>query len=89
MTRTLVLVKWVDSYGASPHWESVADLEPPEVLYARSVGFVVGETDTCLLLVPHLTFGLQNVPVPSQGCGDMTIPKCAIVERVELGSYEF
>ena len=77
----LTYVQWSDSYGCSSRW---GDLDPetvPEELVCQSVGWVVYETSKVLTLVPHIS------PVPDQtvqGCGDMTIPKCAIKKIIYL-----
>jgi hypothetical protein len=38
--------------------------------------------DDSKVVVPHLSTQRENVP--SQGCGDMAIPTCAIVKMVDL-----
>lgn len=90
--RELVLVEWADSYGVGSSWAPIpAAIELRECL-ASSVGWVVAESATELLLVPHVTDPAQVLdegddPRP-QGCGDMTIPKSAIRRRVSLREVE-
>lgn len=72
-------IKWIDSFGVSSSWGT---LEPENCkpIYCESVGFVVFEDAVLITVAPHRT-----LPHPSQlenhYCGDMTIPKCSIVER--------
>lgn len=81
----LVLIEWVDSY-ASSGWQEVSSIEP-EVLVCRSVGWVIRETDSTLVVAPHLT-DEDGDAAPTQANGLMTIPVCAIVSRRPLACVE-
>jgi hypothetical protein len=78
----LAYIKWVDSFGVSSSWGT---LEPEHCkpIYCESIGYVVFENDEIVTVAPHRT-----LPHPSQPdmhyCGDMTIPKVAVVERKVL-----
>ena len=51
-------------------------------MLCRSVGWLVYDGDECKVVVPHLSD--ERAQAPRQGCGDMTIPTCAIVRMIEL-----
>lgn len=78
----LVFIEWIDSYAVNPEWVEIEDVKP-EPLSCYSVGWVVGENESCVVVVPHMSDKHHN-HARHQGCGDMTIPKCAIIRRVEL-----
>ena len=78
----LVQVEWVDSYGAGQSWQEMDELEP-KLLVVKSAGWLVHESKDLIVLVPHISERL-SVSVPSQGCGEMTIPKSAIKSIVSL-----
>lgn len=82
--KELCYIHWVDSFGCSSSWESLEDLEAPRPLDVYSVGWVVLESDTAVTLVPHIHGGRESVGAVPSGCGDMTIPKLAIMKRVIL-----
>jgi len=77
----LELVKWVDSYGATPTWTDVDDLGAT-LLTCNSVGWVKYEDEDVLVIVPHVADETDHTL--DQGCGQMTIPKCAVKERLKL-----
>lgn len=82
MKWPLLLVEWVDSYGCSPRWERIDEIEP-EVIHAQSVGWLVHEDENVLVLVPHVTRPAFEGS-HHQGCGDMAIPLVAITKREVL-----
>jgi hypothetical protein len=75
-----VLVQWLDS-GYSSGWQPVADIEP-EVMVCNSVGWITASNRECLVLISHLIE--PNSRAPKQGCGDMTIPRAAILNILPL-----
>ena len=76
----LVLVEWVDSFGCAPDWRPL-DSCAPDLLVCRSVGWLLHEDERCLVVVPHRTDGGAVEP---QGCGDMTIPRVAVLRVLPL-----
>ena len=79
----LVLVEWLDSHSGRG-WQEIKRLsEASDPLYCRSVGWVVSERNGCLVLVPHIS-GEKNRDIVLHGCGDLTIPKKAIVKTTVL-----
>lgn len=77
----LVLIEWADSYGCSPSWQPLDDVEP-RALTCKSVGWLLRDDADIKVIVPHV-----SVPTPgitNQGCGDMTIPTRAVVRMVDL-----
>lgn len=77
----LVLVEWVDSFGCEADWK-VIEGPAPEALICRSVGWLLHDDDKCLTIVPHLS--TPHTKAEPQGCGDMTIPKVAVVRMFVL-----
>lgn len=73
----LVLIEWVDSYGCSAAWASLADCKPSPMV-CRSVGWLLHDGEESKVVVPHIADDA------GQGCGDMTIPTEAIRRLVEL-----
>lgn len=79
----LLLVEWIDSH-AGRGWRSLDEVERCcEILHCRSVGFVVKETKDCIMLAGSIS-GERNRDIGLCACGDITIPKRAIVRRTTL-----
>ncbi len=79
----LILVEWVDSHSGRG-WQDLDNLKKASVpLYCRSVGWLASERNGCVVLVPHLS-GEKNDSIALHGCGDLTIPKKAIVRTTIL-----
>ncbi len=74
--RVMLLVDWVDS--SSAHGWNHIDAINPALKVCTSIGFVINVTDDALILAAHLSFD------PDLCCGDMSIPKVAIVQRRTL-----
>jgi hypothetical protein len=70
----LVLVEWEDSQGVGQSWEFLDANEPPEVLKCKSVGWLLYESKERITVLPHIAQTPRG-----QGCGDMTIPRSAIL----------
>jgi hypothetical protein len=79
----LVLVEWLDSFGCSSTWQPLAVDDAIAPLVCRSVGWLVHDGAACKVLVPHIA-GTAQPFSPNQGCGDMTIPTCAVLRIVDL-----
>src|SRR5881296_3737228 len=54
----------------------------PDVLTCRSVGWLLHDTDTRKVLIPHLVQPDPASRIPGQGRGDMTIPTCRGALRI-------
>jgi len=81
----LVLVEWLDSYGCSSEWQSLESCDPAP-MKCYSVGWLVGDTLDCKVIVPYLSEdGHPDIPI--QGCGDMTIPTSAILNISDLSIH--
>jgi hypothetical protein len=74
----LVLIRWVDSYTFSTRWEFIEDIGELELMECVSVGFVVKENDTGIMIIPHISGKNEG------GMGGLTIPKVSIIEIIEL-----
>ncbi len=83
MNRKLLYIRWHDAAGCGPNWEHIFDLydRPLIDFVIDSVGFVLQETDTVIHIAPHL-----NTVRDGQYCGDMQIPKSAIIDIWEIES---
>lgn len=51
-------------------------------LLCRSAGWLLYDGDDCKVVVPHITE--EQDGIERQGCGDMTIPTCAILRILDL-----
>lgn len=69
----LVKICWVDSRGVSAHWQELENIRDDGICRVWSVGWLTADTDEYVQVCPHLGHD------PAQGCGEMTIPKIAIV----------
>ena len=70
------LIIWLDSHCVAG-WHTDEPATAP--LTCRSVGWVIDENETAVVLAPHIT----EEPLP-QRLGEITIPKVAIVARKVL-----
>ena len=83
MSYKLVLIEWVDAH-AGRGWIDIGRIKKADTpLYCRSVGWLVAESKDCKVIVPHISAG-ENRGTLLQGCGDLTIPKKAIVSTTVL-----
>lgn len=81
--RRLVLLEWVDSHKSND-WKDIELLaDGCDHLHIRSIGWVIAENDDCITIVPHLS-GEKNGNVRVYGCGEMTIPRVAILREEEI-----
>jgi len=67
-----VVVRWVDAVQGNPGWEDINTLQPLNLLSCTTVGFVLSEDDTALVLAE--TVGDAEVQ------GRIVIPKGAITD---------
>ena len=79
----LVLIEWLDSYGGSGGWKALDDLAPDELL-CRSVGWLLHDTATVKVLVPHVVQPDEDTRIAAQGRGEMAIPCASIVNIRDL-----
>ncbi len=75
----IVYIEWIDSRGTHSSWTELDDMAHDPCII-KSVGYVVNETENSIHIVPHI--GTD----PEQGCGDMVIPKVAIILQYKLGN---
>jgi len=79
----LLMIEWVDSHS-SRGWQDFETIEnSAEALYCQSVGWLAAENKDVVSLVPHIA-GERNGNQKLQGCGDLTIPKRAIIKTTVL-----
>ena len=76
----LVLVEWLDHTDGGNEWQDPN--EEMEVHHCFSVGWVVGEDDLVLKVVPHL--GVDEEGESLQYSGPMKIVKSTILRRIPI-----
>lgn len=74
--KVITVIKWLDSHYESG-WVNVQD-SPIDGITCTSVGWVVSESDSEVVIAAHLSSGSSEV------CSPMHIPVCSIVERYTL-----
>ena len=79
----LVFVRWVDSFGSSSEWSETEGLEAKSHV-CHSVGWLKAESDDSIVVIPHISPANSEIGSDEHGCGDMTIPKRAIIEQIEI-----
>lgn len=79
----LVKVEWVDSYGCSTDWTPLEDIKDSRQL-CTSVGYLAQEGEHTLVIVPHVSNDNPEIGHATSGCGEMAIPRQAVVRMVEL-----
>lgn len=84
----LVMIEWLDSFGVGPAWEPIYDETELKLPVCVSVGYVVKENDSAICVVPHVFPADEEIGAVKSGCGDMTIPRAAIVRTVNLQTAE-
>lgn len=72
----LVLVKWVDAVTDNHGWRPVEDIKKTTPSKCQSVGFVLKQTTTCIVLASSL--GEADCD------GDITIPMGMVKEIIPL-----
>ncbi len=81
--RRLVVVTWVDSMGCASTWSDIEEeMTTPALPTCRSVGWVAHDSETCIVVVPHVATHEDHEL--DHGCGDMTIPRAAVVSVEDL-----
>ncbi len=83
MAAQLVYLEWVDSAGADG-WHRTDDYSCGLIL-VRSIGWLMDEGERHLTITGHL--GREDDRTsdePTQAHGWMTIPKCAITQRIDV-----
>jgi len=77
----LVLVEWLDSLQPVQSWSYFSDLPKLDVARCRTVGWVVNEDDSVLMLAQNVADLEDSDP---QGSGYMRIPKVCITKQERL-----
>lgn len=83
----LVIVEWSDSYGCSSSWQYIdADYIQKNATSHKctSVGYLVVNNEQVITVIPHMSPKNEQNGGEEQGCGDMTIPKSAIIYMAVL-----
>lgn len=81
----MVYVRWRDSIRSDSSWEFIdPDKIKDEPAFCESMGFLVKEGKSVIVIYPHVLVNSNIESCKDQGCGDMTIPVEAIVEMKEL-----
>jgi hypothetical protein len=78
---SLFVVEWVDSLQPVPSWRMMDDLPKLETANCNSVGWLVGEDASAIMLAPNVAdLGTET----AQGSGFMRIPKACITKARQL-----
>ena len=80
--KDLVLVDWVDSYGARDRWRNMDEVED-EILICHSVGWLTYKSKDVIVVTPHVSED-DHETAQHMGCGDMTIPRVAVKKITKL-----
>lgn len=80
--KKIVHIFWRDSYGVSAVWETLDGIKPVAVI-CESIGYLTFNDDEHVVIVPHYHPAVGGNGAGG-GCGDMTIPRSAIIEMREL-----
>ena len=83
--KSIELVRWRDSLGCASRWSELPDGgDQIPAIYCYSIGIVWAEDDDHIVIVPHYSPSNPDADSGENGCGDMTIPKSAIIDRKVL-----
>jgi hypothetical protein len=77
MSAKLVLVEWEDSFGGSG-WANASDAHAMMPADTKSIGWLIQESKTHLLLAPHLGYGGSTDGGYTQTCGAIAIPRSCV-----------
>ena len=77
----LVFIKWADSHGVSSEWIELSTInEEPDHHYCYTTGWLVVDGKDSVVIAPHICPENKAIDCPLSVCGEMTIPKSAIVD---------
>lgn len=76
----LVLVEWEDSAQPVPSWMFLDDLPAMNPVKCKSVGWIVGESKSVMMLAPNI----GDFETSAQGSGFIRIPMRCITRVVGL-----
>jgi hypothetical protein len=77
-----VLIEWVDSTQPVSSWKYLSDAPDLEIVECASVGWVIQENESVLMLAPNL--GDYKSGDGAQGSGFIRIPKASITRQTQL-----
>lgn len=83
VSERLVLVDWFDSFGVGPDWSEWDEAREVQPLVCQSVGWVLRDNNDVLVIASHRS-DKDHKHSSQQWCGDMTIPKVAVVKVTNL-----
>lgn len=78
----MTYIKWIDARGCNAEWTWQKDLILHPCL-CESLGWVIHEDEHAIVLAPHQSMRDADEEEP-QYCGEMVIPKVAILVRVKV-----
>ncbi len=84
----IVCIKWADSFGVGSHWEVIPEELPTEPHYCYSTGWLVSDGEHAKIIIPHISPEDEEIGARLTGCGDMSIPACAVIEMTILTPTE-
>jgi len=82
--KNLYIVTWIDSQSpVTNRWEDIEDMLEPKNMICISVGWIEKETKDNIVIMPHIS-DIYDKEEKGHACGLMTIPKVAILKRVNI-----
>lgn len=81
LLNCFVLVKWNDARGVQQDWVHKSVKRKQSIALVHSAGYLTIEKKDFIEISPHVAFEKSG---DYQTCGDMTIPKSAIVSIREI-----
>lgn len=75
-----VVVRWLDAKVPAPGWEDIATMGPLEPLHCTTIGFLLSEDDTAIVLAQ--TVGEMEVQ------GRIVIPRGCIVTMLRAKKWQ-
>jgi len=82
MKQQVYVIVWEDSSTTETmYWERLSDIKNEPSVISISVGMIVKESDDNIIVIPHIS----DIEIEDGvGCGMMTIPKSAILNRIKI-----
>jgi len=83
----LTLIEWVDAYSIYKEWGFINHMAEPFLNKCLSVGWIIRETDECVILMPNIS-DTQSKKTLGAAFGGIVIPKLSITKRKELKQFK-
>lgn len=81
------ILKWIDHCGGDNSWTSLSDVTDAKPVVIVSAGWVVKETSTYLVILPHGGIDVSTSEIAHNCRGHICIIKNCIIERETLPKF--